>query len=83
MGSEVEIDAEEAAIEDEELADRLPIIEVVIMLGIHIRKTLLIKRMAHNRNLAMYANLLIISQPSVQTYRSFEKCLIAQINQPI
>ena len=42
------MDAEEAAIEDEELADRLPIIEVVIMLGICIRKTLLIKQMAHN-----------------------------------
>ena len=77
------MDAEEAAIEDEELADRLPIIEVVIMLGIRIRKTLLIKQMAHNRNLATYVNLLITSQPSVQTYLSFEKCLIAQINQPI
>ena len=34
------MDAEEAAIEDEKLMDRLPIIEVVIMLGIRIRKTL-------------------------------------------
>src|SRR5665213_1497529 len=83
VGSEVEMDAEEAAIEDEELADRLPIIKVVIILGIHIRKTLLIKWMAYNQNLAIYANLLITLQPSVQTYRSFEKCLIAQINQPI
>ena len=48
MGSEVEIDAEKVAIEDEELTDRLPIIEIVIMLGIHIRKTLLIKQMAYN-----------------------------------
>ena len=61
MGSEVEMDTEEAAIEDKELANRLPIIEVVIMLGIHIRKILLIKRIAYNRNLAMYVNLLITS----------------------
>ena len=77
------MDTDEVAIEDEELADRLHIIKVVIILGIYIRKTLLIKWMAHNQNLDMYANLLITLQPSVQTYRSFEKCLIAQINQLI
>src|SRR5665213_1094300 len=52
-------------------------------LGIHIRKTLLIKQIAYNRNLATYANLLITLQSSVQTYRSCEKRLIAQINQSI
>jgi len=43
MSFEVEMDSEEMAIEDKELIDRLHIIDVVIILGIYIRKTLLIK----------------------------------------
>ena len=64
------MDSEEMAIEDKELIDRLHIIDVVIILGIYIRKTLLIKWIVYNQDLTIYVILLITLPLSVQTYQA-------------